>query len=68
MDYMQTNGLVVVDQITKEFPTIKIIGFSTNGENDINDRFLELGGYCYLSKYCTDLQRLKEKIKECFKE
>ncbi|MCB9335475.1 MAG: response regulator [Flavobacteriales bacterium] len=68
MDYMQTNGLVVVNQITKEFPKVKVIGFSTDNEDNINNRFLALGGYCYLSKYCTDLNRLKEKIKECYME
>jgi DNA-binding NarL/FixJ family response regulator len=63
IDPNQTNGFVITVQITKEFPNIKIIGYSTNGESS-KKRMLEFGASSYLSKYDTNLNDLKNEIKK----
>ena len=63
MDHLQTNGLVVTAQIKRDYPSVKIIGFSTGDVNDSNNRLMELGATGCLSKYDTDLEELVAKIK-----
>jgi DNA-binding NarL/FixJ family response regulator len=65
IDPNQSNGFVITVQIKKEFPTIKIIGYSADGEST-KKRMLEFGASCYLSKYDTDIEELKSEIKNCF--
>jgi DNA-binding NarL/FixJ family response regulator len=62
MDYQQTNGLVVTEQIKKTYPNISIIGFSSDFGASSN-RMVELGASSYLSKYETSLEELKTEIK-----
>lgn len=67
IDPNQSNGFVITVQLTKEFPTIKVIGFSGDGQNSKN-RMLEYGACSYLSKYDTTLKELSAEIKKCFSE
>jgi DNA-binding NarL/FixJ family response regulator len=64
MDYLQTNGLVLTDSISKKFPAIKIIGFSIE-DGHYSKRLLELGATVYLSKFETTLIELITQIKIC---
>lgn len=64
MDYLQTNGLVLTDLISKKFPNIKIIGFSTE-DGCHSKRVLQLGATVYLSKFETNLEQLITGIKRC---
>ena len=63
IDPNQSNGFVITLQITKEFPNIKIIGFSDDGQNS-KKRMLEFGAANYLSKYDTTLKELITEIKK----
>ena len=67
MDYQQTNGLVVTEQIKKQYPNINIIGFSSDF-GAASNRMVELGASSYLSKYETSLEELKTEIKNCYEE
>jgi DNA-binding NarL/FixJ family response regulator len=64
MDNLQINGLVTTAQVAKEFPKVKIIGFSTYQDGDFKTRMVELGASCYLSKYDTTLNKLIAEIKK----
>ena len=63
MDHLQTNGLVITAQIKRDYPSVKIIGFSTDDINDSSNRLIELGATSYLSKYDTSLEDLIAEIK-----
>ena len=58
IDPTQSNGFVITAQVKTDFPTVKIIGFSNDGESS-KKRMLELGASSYLSKYETSLEELK---------
>jgi DNA-binding NarL/FixJ family response regulator len=66
LDYQQTNGLVVTQQMKKTYPNINIIGFSSDFDTASN-RMIELGASSYLSKYETSLEELITEIKGCYK-
>ena len=65
LDYMQTNGLVLTDQINKQFPKVKVIGFSTLETKKEENRIINFGAAMYLSKYETTMDDLIAVIKKC---
>ena len=65
IDPNQTNGFVVTVQIKKEFPRIKIIGYSAQREST-KHRMLAFGASSYLSKYETNIEELISEIKHCY--
>ncbi len=64
MDFLQTNGLVVTQQISRKYPNIKIIGFSTYESNDYSHKMIELGANKCLSKYSTTIKKLINEVKK----
>lgn len=64
MDFLQTNGLVVTQDIKHKFPHIKIIGFSSYENGDYNKRMIELGADKCLSKYETTISELLDELKK----
>jgi len=65
IDPNQSNGFVITVQIKKAFPSIKIIGYSAEGEST-KTRMLKFGASCYLSKYDTNIEELIVEIKNCY--
>jgi DNA-binding NarL/FixJ family response regulator len=65
IDPNQSNGFVITVQIKKEFPLIKIIGYSAEGEST-KTRMLKFGASHYLSKYDTNIEELIFEIKNCY--
>lgn len=66
MDPNQTNGMVATAQIHKEFPDVRIIGFSDSNEKESSSQMVSLGAYKHLSKFHTDVNELITEIKECY--
>jgi len=64
IDYQQTNGLVVADEIRKRHPKVKVVGFTTT-ENPSTDKIIDLGACCCLSKYNTTINELITNISDC---
>jgi DNA-binding NarL/FixJ family response regulator len=65
IDPNQSNGFVITVQIKKEFPTIKIIGYSAEGEST-KKRMLAFGASSYLSKYEANIEDVIAEIKGCY--
>jgi len=65
IDPNQTNGFVITVQIKKEFPKIKIIGYSAQREST-RHKMLAFGASSYLSKYETNIEKLVSEIKYCY--
>ena len=63
IDYLQTNGFVVTHELNKNYPHIKVIGFSEYESDAYNNRIIELGASKNLSKYQTSLAQLVKIIK-----
>lgn len=64
MDFFQTNGLELVGRIKKQFPELKIICFSTMQDGFFPNRIVELGASIYLSKYDTNIKKMKQAIRQ----
>lgn len=68
MDFLQTNGLVVTQQISHNYPDVKIIGFSTYESDDYPNQMIKLGADKCLSKYSTTMQDLLDELKKTVRE
>jgi DNA-binding NarL/FixJ family response regulator len=62
IDPIQSNGFVITAQIKKEFPTIKVISYSIDGEKTMS-RMVGVGVVSYLSKYESNIEDLILEIK-----
>jgi two-component system response regulator FimZ (fimbrial Z protein) len=65
IDPNQSNGFVITVQIKKEYPRIKIIGYSAEGEST-KKRMLAFGASSYLSKYEANIEDVIAEIKNCY--
>lgn len=64
MDFLQINGLVVTNEISRKYPNTKVIGFSSYESGDYKKRMLELGAYKCLSKFDTTIKELLDELKK----
>jgi len=65
IDPNQSNGFVITVKVKKEFPRIKIICYSAEGEST-KERMLRFGACSYLSKYEANIEDLVSEVKCCY--